>query len=70
MLFLYIYLREIYCMYQYIVLIYQVRCFQIGGYLVNFEILEEIMLMKDILFKMKIGNVKGYVKLILNVVKR
>lgn len=35
---------------------FKVRCFQIGGYLVNFEMLEEIMLMKDKLKKMKIGK--------------
>ncbi|XP_065932791.1 F-box/LRR-repeat protein 4-like [Magallana gigas] len=31
------------------------RCLQIGGYLANFETLEETILMKDTLFKMKTG---------------
>lgn len=35
------------------------RCLQIGGYLANFETLEETMLMKDKLMKMSTGNVES-----------
>lgn len=38
---------------------FKARCLQIGGYLANFETLEETMLMKDKLMKMSTGNVES-----------
>lgn len=38
------------------VIMFKARCLQIGGYLANFETLEETMLMKDKLKKMKTGK--------------
>lgn len=38
------------------VIMFKARCLQIGGYLANFETLEETMLMKDKFKKMKTGK--------------
>lgn len=38
------------------VIMFKASCLQIGGYLANFETLEETMLMKDKLKKMKTGK--------------
>lgn len=37
-------------------IMFKARCLQIGGYLANFETLEETMLMKDKLKKLKTGK--------------
>lgn len=39
-------------------IMFKARCLRIGGYLANFETLEEAMLMKDKLKTMKTGNFK------------